>query len=45
MTQNLVSLTLTDAQLEAVDQALAALENQLVELVALTPAPGDAEDG
>jgi hypothetical protein len=38
MTQNLVSLTLTDAQLEAVDQALAALENQLVELVALTPA-------
>jgi hypothetical protein len=38
MTQNFVSLTLTDAQLEAVDQALAALENQLVELVALTPA-------
>jgi hypothetical protein len=38
MTQNLVSLTLTDAQLEGVDQALAALENQLVELVALTPA-------
>jgi len=38
MNQNLVSLTLTDAQLAEIDQALAALENQFVELVALTPA-------
>ena len=36
MSQNLVSLTLTDAQLTAVDQALSDLEAQLVDLVALT---------
>jgi hypothetical protein len=36
MSQNLVSITFTDAQLAAVDQALAALESQLVDLVALT---------
>jgi hypothetical protein len=37
MTQNLVSLTLSDAQLEALDQALAAIESHLDGLVALTP--------
>lgn len=36
MSQNLVTLTLTDAQLAAVDQALSDLETQLVDLVALT---------
>ena len=36
MSQNLVSITFTDAQLTAVDQALTALESQLVNLVALT---------
>jgi len=36
MSQNLVTLTLTDTQLLAVDQALSDLETQLVELVALT---------
>lgn len=38
MSQNLVSLTLTDAQLAAMDQALSDLEAQLVDLVALTAA-------
>lgn len=36
MSQNLVTLSLTDAQLMAVDQALSDLEAQLVDLVALT---------
>lgn len=35
MSQNLVSLTLTDAQLSAIDQALFDLELQLTELIAL----------
>jgi ABC-type transporter Mla subunit MlaD len=37
-TQNLISLTLTDAQLHAVDQALSDLEAQLTGLVAMTTA-------
>lgn len=36
MSQNLVTLNFTDAQLLAVDQALSDLEAQLVDLVALT---------
>jgi hypothetical protein len=36
MSQNLVSLTFTDAQLVAIDQTLDTLESQLVGLVALT---------
>ncbi|KGM52509.1 hypothetical protein N792_05435 [Lysobacter concretionis Ko07 = DSM 16239] len=35
MSQNLINLTLTDAQLDAVDQALTDLETQLVALVAM----------
>ncbi|MEO8673352.1 MAG: hypothetical protein ABI411_18715 [Tahibacter sp.] len=38
MSQNLVSLVLSEAQLNAVDQALLALETELSGLVALTPA-------
>ncbi|KRG40263.1 hypothetical protein ARC78_12755 [Stenotrophomonas pictorum JCM 9942] len=37
-TQNLISLTLTDDQLQAVDQALSDLEAQLTGLVAMTTA-------
>ena len=37
-TQNLISLTLSDAQLQAVDQALSDLEAQLTGLVAMTSA-------
>lgn len=37
-TQNLISLTLTDTQLQAVDQALSDLEAQLTGLVAMTSA-------
>ena len=36
--QNLVSLTLDDAQLQAVDAALAELETRLGGLIALSPA-------
>ncbi|MEO7324617.1 MAG: hypothetical protein ABIW82_07290, partial [Dokdonella sp.] len=36
MSQNLVSITFTDAQLVAIDQTLDTLESQLVDLVALT---------
>lgn len=36
MTQNIVSLNLTDAQLQAVDTALTELETQLSGLIALT---------
>ena len=36
MSQNLVSLVLSEARLQAVDQALQALETELVDLVALT---------
>lgn len=35
MSQNLINLTLSDAQLDAVDQALTDLETQLVALVAM----------
>ncbi len=35
MSQNLINLTLSDAQLDAVDQALTELETQLVALVAM----------
>ena len=35
MSQNLATLTLTDAQLQAIDQALADLETQFTDLVAL----------
>ncbi len=38
MSQNLINLTLTDAQLEVVDQALTELETQLVALVAMNAA-------
>lgn len=38
MSQNLINLTLSDAQLDAVDQALTDLETQLVELVAMNAA-------
>jgi hypothetical protein len=38
MTQNLVTLNLTDAQLTAVDAALTELETQLAGLIALPPA-------
>ena len=38
MTQNLVTLNLTDAQLTAVDAALTELENQLAGLIALPKA-------
>jgi len=37
MSQNLVSLNLTDAQLTAIDAALTELETQLVGLIALGP--------
>ncbi|HWU77663.1 MAG TPA: hypothetical protein VN043_14255 [Rhodanobacter sp.] len=37
MSQNLISLVLTDAQLSAIDGALATLEENLVGLLALTP--------
>jgi hypothetical protein len=37
MSQNLLSLTLTDPQLTAVDDALAALETALAGLISLTP--------
>jgi hypothetical protein len=37
MSQNLVTLNLTDAQLTAVDAALTALETQLAGLIALEP--------
>jgi hypothetical protein len=36
MTQNIVSLSLTDAQLQAIDTAIAELETQLSGLIALT---------
>ena len=35
VSQNMINLTLTDAQLEAVDQALTDLEAQLVDLIAM----------
>ncbi|QOW25245.1 hypothetical protein [Lysobacter sp. H23M47] len=38
MSQNLINLTLSDAQLDAVDQALTELETQLVALVAMNAA-------
>lgn len=37
MSQNLLSLTLTDEQLRAVDDALTALEASLTSLISLTP--------
>jgi hypothetical protein len=36
--QNLATLTLTEAQLNAVDQALSQLETQFTDLIALSPA-------
>lgn len=36
MTQNIISLTLTEAQLQAVDAAIGELETQLTDLIALT---------
>ena len=36
VSQNMINLTLTDAQLEAVDQALTDLEAQLVDLIAMS---------
>ena len=37
MSQNLLSLTLSDEQLRAVDDALTALETSLTSLISLTP--------
>ena len=42
MSQNLINLTLTDAQLDAVDQALTELETQLTALVAMNAAQPEA---
>jgi len=36
MTQNIINLALTEAQLQAVDAAIGELETQLVDLIALT---------
>ena len=38
MTQNIINLALTEAQLQAVDAAIGELETQLVDLIALTKA-------
>lgn len=37
MTQNLISIVLTDAQIQAVETALTEIETQLVELISLDP--------
>lgn len=38
MTQNLTSIVLTDAQIQAADAALTEIENQMVDLISLDPA-------
>ena len=38
MTQNLTSIVLTDAQVQAADAALTEIENQMVDLISLDPA-------
>ena len=42
MTQNIISLSFTDADLTTIDEALALLEQKLAVLVGLSPTSGGA---